>query len=183
MTADGESDGQPPGPRRRDVSETHAEYGGWLVGFLPVDAATCRAEGIRVESAAEGQPEEARWEPGGHYVVRQVPEADGAWCLCRVMSIFAWDPPVPEAVLVTSPARFGDSDPDPAVPAWAPGADGVGPLLLGADGSPVRWVLLDGYVYDIRADLDWPPWRKGRWAVNEWRPQTIGEMDAALDQL
>jgi hypothetical protein len=100
------------------------------------------------------------------------------------MSIFVWDPPVPEAALVTSPARFGDSDPDPAVPAWAPGADGAGPLLLGADGSPERWLLLDGYVYDVRDDLDRPPWRKGRWAVNEWRPQTIREMDAnPLDQL
>ena len=72
----------------------------------------------------------------------------------------------------------------PGWPAWVPGADGVGPLLLGADGSPVRWVLLDGYVYDIRADLDWPAWQKGRWAVNEWRPQTIQEMDASpIDQL
>jgi hypothetical protein len=42
----------------------------------------------------------------------------------------------------------------------------------------------DGYIYDIRANLDYPPWQKGRWAVNEWRPQTIREMDAdPLDQL
>jgi hypothetical protein len=101
-----------------------------------------------------------------------------------VISMFVWDPPVPEAALVTSPARFGDADPDPAVPAWAPGTDGVGPPLLDAGGTSVRWLLLDGYVYDIRADLDYPPWQKGRWAVNEWRPQTIREMDAnPLDQL
>ena len=70
------------------------------------------------------------------------------------------------------------------MPTWAPGTDGVGPPLLGADSTPVRWLLLDGYVYDIRADLDRPPWQKGRWAVNEWRAQTIREMDAdPLDQL
>jgi hypothetical protein len=70
------------------------------------------------------------------------------------------------------------------VPAWAPGTDGVGPALLDAGGAPVRWLLLDGYIYDIRADLDCPPWQKGCWAVNEWRPQTIREMDAdPLDQL
>jgi hypothetical protein len=169
--------------RHPDAARVRAEYAGWLVGFLQVDAASGSAEGIRLE-AAEGGQGDALWEPGVHYVVRQVPEADGAWCRCRVMSIFVWDPPVPEAVLVTSPARFGDAAPEPAVPVWAPGADGVGPALLDAGGAPVRWLLLDGYIYDIRADLDYPPWQKGRWAVNEWRPQTIREMDAGpLDQL
>jgi hypothetical protein len=123
-------------------------------------------------------------EPGQHYVIRQVPEADGAWCRCRPVGISPWDPPVPEAVLVTSSARFGDTEPDPAVPAWAPGADGVGPPLLAADGTLVRWLLLGGYVYDIRDDQDRPPWQKGRWAVNEWRPQTIREMEGdPLDQM
>src|ERR1035441_6389552 len=56
--------------------------------------------------------------PGG-----PAPISDGAWCRCRVMSIFLWDPPVPEAALVTSPARFGDADPDPAVPTRGPGTD------------------------------------------------------------
>ena len=32
------------------------------------------------------------------------------------------------------------------------------------DGAPVRWLLMDGYVYDIRADQDQPPWQEGRWA-------------------
>jgi hypothetical protein len=169
--------------RHPEAAQVRSEYSGWLVGFLQVDAAARTAAGIRVE-APEGGPAEALWEPGVHYVVRQVPEADGAWCRCRVMSIFLWDPPVPEAALVTSPARFGDADPDPAVPTWAPGTDGVGPHLLNASGASVRWLLLDGYVYDIRADLDYPPWQKGRWAVNEWRPQTTREMDAnPLDQL
>jgi hypothetical protein len=193
MTAEGENEDRPAELRRwleRDVKRRHpeadqirAEYGGWLVGFLQVEVTARTAAGIRLEVAGEGA-EDALWEPGSHYVIRQVPEADGAWCRCRVMSIFLWDPPVPEAVLVTSPARFGDADPDPAVPAWAPGTDGVGPLLLSADGVPVRWLLLDGYVYDIRDDLDRPPWKKGRWAVSEWRPQTIQEMEAnPLDQL
>lgn len=193
MAADGEDEDRPADLRqwlkkemeRRhpEAAQVRAEYAGWLVGFLEVDAASRSAAGIRVE-APEGEPAEALWEPGVHYVVRQVPEADGAWCRCRVMSIFLWDPPVPEAALVTSPARFGDADPDPAVPTWAPGTDGVGPPLLDAGGAPVRWLLLDGYVYDIRADLDYLPWQKSRWAVNEWRPQTTWEMDAnPLDQL
>jgi len=56
------------------------------------------------------------------------------------VSIYPQDPPAPEAVLVTSPA------------------------LLAADGTPVRWLLAAGYVYDIRDDQDQPPWQKGRWA-------------------
>ena len=66
MTADGESEGHVPDPgrwlegeverRHPEVSETHAEYGGWLIGFLPVDAATCRAEGIRVPPPQKGSP-------------------------------------------------------------------------------------------------------------------------------
>jgi hypothetical protein len=39
------------------------------------------------------------------------------------------------------------------VPAWAHGTDGVGPALLSPDGAPVWWLLMDGYVYDIRDDL------------------------------
>jgi len=27
---------------------------------------------------------------------------------------------------------------------------------------PVRWLLMDGYVYDIRDDQDHPPWQEGR---------------------
>src|SRR2546430_15074697 len=75
-------------------------------------------------------------------------------------------------------ALFSDADPEPSVPAWTPGTDGAGPPLLAADGAPVRWLLLDGYVYDVRDDQDQPPWQKGRWAVNEWRPQTMREMTA-----
>ncbi len=76
---------------------------------------------------------------------------------------------------------------DPSVPAergtepeptWAPGADGVGPALPSPDGVPGRWLPMGGYVYDIRDDQDHPPWQEGRWAVNEWRPQTWREMGA-----
>jgi hypothetical protein len=38
------------------------------------------------------------------------------------------------------------------MPAWAHGTDGVGPALLSPDGAPVWWLLMDGYVYDIRDD-------------------------------
>ncbi len=38
------------------------------------------------------------------------------------------------------------------------------PPLLSPDGVPVRWLLMDGYVYDIRDDQDHPPWQEGRWA-------------------
>jgi len=40
--------------------------------------------------------------------------------------------------------------------------DGVGPALLSPDSAPVRWLLMDGYVYDIRDDQDHPPWQEGR---------------------
>lgn len=117
-----------------------------------------------------------RWEPGRRYIVRQVPEADGAWCLCREPALWWREAPEPEALLITSPARFADADPEPAVPAWSAGSDGVGPALQAPDGAPVRWLLMDGYVYDIRADQTQPPWQEGRWAVNEWRPQPWREI-------
>jgi hypothetical protein len=60
--------------------------------------------------------------------------------------------------------RSRGTDPEPAVPAWAHGTDGVGPALLFPDGAPVRRLLMDGYVYDIRDDQDHPPWQEGRWA-------------------
>jgi len=46
------------------------------------------------------------------------------------------------------------------VPAWAHGTDGVGPALLFPDGAPVRRLLMDGYVNDIRDDQDTRPGRK-----------------------
>jgi len=38
-------------------------------------------------------------------------------------------------------ARSRGTDPEPAVPAWAHGTDGVGPALLSPDGALVRWLL------------------------------------------
>jgi hypothetical protein len=155
----------------------HATYGGWLIGFLEVTPAHT-APGILVH-APVGEPLQALWTPGVHYLVRQVPELDGAWarCLPRDLPLFMQaqdpEPPQPEAVLVTSPARFRDGEPEPPVPAWAPGPDGIGPHLLDADDEHIRLVLLEGYVYDIRDDLYG---QLGRWSVNEWRPQTFDEM-------
>jgi len=63
---------------------------------------------------------------------------------------------------VTSPARCGDAEPEPTVPVSAPGTDGIGPPLLAAEGVPVRWLLLDRYVYDVRDDQERPSWQKGR---------------------
>ena len=60
--------------------------------------------------------------------------------------------------------RSRGTDPEPAVPGWAHGTDGVGPAPAVPDGVPVRWLLMDGYVYDIRDDQDHPPWQEGRWA-------------------
>ena len=60
--------------------------------------------------------------------------------------------------------RSRGTGPEPAVPAWAHGTDAVGPALLSPDGAPVRWLLMDGYAYDIRDDQDHPPWQGGRWA-------------------
>jgi hypothetical protein len=55
------------------------------------------------------------------------------------------------------------------------GTDGVGPALLSPGGAPVRWPLMDGYVYDIRRRPG-PPALAGRpLGVNEWRPQTWRE--------
>ena len=120
-----------------ELAKVRAEYAGWLVGFLDVDPATGTAEGVRIEDPAGGA--EVRWKAGRRYIVRQVPEAGGAWCLCRDAAVWWRDAPVPEALLMTSPARFAGTEPEPAVPVWAPGTDGVGPALLSPDGGPVRW--------------------------------------------
>jgi hypothetical protein len=48
--------------------------------------------------------------------------------------------------------RSRGTDPELAVPAWAHGTDSVGPALPSPDSAPVRWLLMDGYVYDIRDD-------------------------------
>ena len=49
------------------------------------------------------------------------------------------------------------------------------PPLLSPDGVPVRWLLMDGYVYDIRDDQDHPALAGRPPGVNEWRPQTWRE--------
>jgi hypothetical protein len=48
--------------------------------------------------------------------------------------------------------RSPDTDPEPAVLASTLGTNSVGPALLSPDGAPVRWLLMDGYVDDIRDD-------------------------------
>jgi hypothetical protein len=58
--------------------------------------------------------------------------------------------------------RSRGTDSEPAVPAWAHCTVGVGPALLSPGSAPVRWLLMDGYVYDIRDDQDHPPWQEGR---------------------
>jgi hypothetical protein len=83
-----------------------------------------------------------------------------------------------------SSSRSRGTDPKPVVPAWVHSTDGVGPALLSPDGAPVRWLLMDGYVYDIRDDQDHPPWQEGPLGVNEWRPQTWRETLASpMDEI
>ena len=48
--------------------------------------------------------------------------------------------------------RSRGTDAEPAVSAWAHCTVGVGPALLSPDGAPVRWLLMDAYVDDIRDD-------------------------------
>ena len=70
--------------------------------------------------------------------------------------------------------RSRGTGPEPAVPAWAHGTDGGGPALLSPDGVRARWLLMNGYIYDIRDDQTTR--QAGRpLGVNEWRPQTWRE--------
>src|SRR6202035_25452 len=68
--------------------------------------------------------------------------------------------------------RTRGTDPEPAVPAWAHGTDGVGPALL----SPRRRagpVAADGRLRIRHPRRPGPPALAGRPpGVNEWRPQT-----------
>jgi hypothetical protein len=74
-------------------------------------------------------------------------------------------------VLVLCCPQNGRSSPAPGAPILnlpCPGGltapTASAPPLLSPDGVPVRWLLMDGYVYDIRDDQDHPPWQEGRWA-------------------
>ena len=58
--------------------------------------------------------------------------------------------------------RSRGTDPEPPCPRGLHGTDGVGPALLSPGSAPVRWLLMDGYVYDICDDQDHPPWQEGR---------------------
>jgi hypothetical protein len=63
-----------------------------------------------------------------------------------------------------SSPRSRGTGPEPAVPHGLTAPTASAPPLLSPDGVPVRWLLMDGYVYDIRDDQDHPPWQEGRWA-------------------
>ncbi len=81
-------------------------------------------------------------------------------------------------------SRSRGTDPELPCPRGVNGTDGVGPSLLSPDGAPVRRLLMDGYVYDIRDDQDHPPWQEGPLGVNEWRPQTWRETLASpMDEI
>jgi hypothetical protein len=79
--------------------------------------------------------------------------------------------PEPGVVLVLCCPQNGRSSPAPGAPVLnlpCPGGltapTASAPPLLSPDGVPVRWLLMDGYLYDIRDDQDHPPWQEGRWA-------------------
>ena len=60
--------------------------------------------------------------------------------------------PAPGAPVLNLPYPGGLTEPTASAPS-----------LLSPDGVPVRWLLMDGHVYDIRDDQDHPPWQEGRW--------------------
>ena len=64
---------------------------------------------------------------------------------------FPADPQVSSIALLNLPCPRGLTAPTAAAPA-----------LLSPDGAPARWLLMDGYIYDIRDDQDHPPWQEGR---------------------
>jgi hypothetical protein len=78
--------------------------------------------------------------------------------------------------------RSRGTDPEPAVPARAHGTDGVGPALLSPDGAPTRWLLMDGYAYDIRDNQDRPPWQEGPLGVAH-DPHRVGVMEDRIGQV
>jgi hypothetical protein len=87
-----------------------------------------------------------------------VPPGAGQYRFVRVIPVLIF-PGARSCVGFVLPAkrqvipRSRGTGPEPAMPAWAHGTDGVGPALLSPDGAPVWWLLMDGYVYDIRDDL------------------------------
>jgi hypothetical protein len=144
-----------------------ATYAGWLTGFLEGDImpdGSLVTPQVLTENAQGRTP--ARWISGQAYVVCQVPEPGGEWYRC-IPTGWPWRIPHPQALLITSPAVFGDDEPSPPVASWVPGLDGIGSILRTPEDRPARWLLTEGYFYEIRADQEQPPWHKGRWAVNE----------------
>jgi len=98
-----------------------------------------------------------------------VPSGAGQYRFVRVVRVLIF-PGSPSCAGFVLPAkrqvtpRFLGTGPEPAVPTWAHCTVGVGPALLSPGSAPVRWLLMDGYAYDIRDDQDHPPWQEGRWA-------------------
>jgi len=58
--------------------------------------------------------------------------------------------PAPGAPILNLPCPRGLTAPTASAPSAVP------------DDAPVRWLLMDGYVYDIRDDQDHLPWQEGR---------------------
>lgn len=141
-----------------------AVYTGWLLGYLLVDPAPGTVEGVEVEDPERG-PVPATWTPGRRYLLGQDRDS-GRWAR-YLDSGHLLVPPQLEALLVVSRARFGADATEPPVAAWVLGGDGIGVGLADPpEGGSGRWLLLDGYVYDIHQAIDQPD----RWAVNEARP-------------
>jgi hypothetical protein len=91
-----------------------------------------------------------------------VPSGAGQYRFVRVAPVLIF-PGAPSCVGFVLPAkrqvtpRSRGTDPEPPCPRGLHGTDGVGPALLSPGSAPVRWLLMDGYVYDICDDQDHPP--------------------------
>jgi hypothetical protein len=98
-----------------------------------------------------------------------VPSDAGQYRFVRVVRVLIF-PGAPELCWFCVACKTAGHPPlpghrsEPAVPTWVHGTNRGDPALLSPDGAPVRWLLMDGYVYDIRDTQDHPPWQEGRWA-------------------
>jgi hypothetical protein len=122
---------------------------GWPLGLLPETG-----RGVPIETS-EG-PAEQQLTASGAYALAPIPHT-AQW------GLYQWYGPAARllAPLVTTPAVFSDTQPTPPVDAQVVGTDGVG-IPLDTDAGPIRWLLLDGYVYYI-SDTHTPD----RWTVHE----------------
>ena len=95
-------------------------------------------------------------------ILAGVPPGAGQYRFVRVIPVLIF-PGARGCVGFVLPAKrqvipLPGTGPEPAVSAWATASTALAPPCCSPGGAPVRKLLMDGYVNEIRDDQDHPSW-------------------------